>query len=102
MFDSSGMPVDSVSLPLLERFFETMCQHFPSVQRDRMEQRFSTNTMSAFMLNCISTSTHSYFLHLPGILGICAVTARFMPDLKDSPAKVIHAFNPRCFLLHIY
>ncbi|KAH8827215.1 fungal-specific transcription factor domain-containing protein [Flagelloscypha sp. PMI_526] len=75
MFDSSGMPVDSVSLPLLERFFETMCQHFPSVQRDRMEQRFSTNTMSAFMLNCI-----------------CAVTARFMPDLKDSPAKVCAPF----------
>ncbi|TRM66722.1 fungal-specific transcription factor domain-containing protein [Schizophyllum amplum] len=76
MFDSTGLPLPHIYLPLLDTFFRTMGCHFPSIRRKRMEERLETGTMSAFLLNCI-----------------CAMSARFYPPAgTDSPTKACAPF----------
>lgn len=52
IFDEHGSPFPEYYGPLMETFFTTLCLHFPSVSRRRMEERLETGTMSAFFLNC--------------------------------------------------
>ena len=52
LFDHNNMPLESVYMPLMDTFFATMSQHFPSISRKRMRERLETGTMSAFMMNC--------------------------------------------------
>ena len=78
LFDQNNMPLESVYMPLLNTFFATMSQHFPSVSRKRMAERVETGTMSAFMMNCerlLRKSREILVTH--SLSGICAVGARF-------------------------
>ncbi|OCB87698.1 hypothetical protein A7U60_g5224 [Sanghuangporus baumii] len=53
LFDENSMPLPSVHLPLIDTFFCTMSQHFPSLSRRRLKERLETGTMSAFYLNLL-------------------------------------------------
>ncbi|KAH8110030.1 fungal-specific transcription factor domain-containing protein [Phellopilus nigrolimitatus] len=75
LFDEDRMPLPSVYIPLLDTFFRTMSQHFPSISRRRMDERLETGTMSAFLLNCI-----------------CAISARFHPPRNRKPAEACAPF----------
>ena len=82
LFDENSMPLPSVHRPLLDTFFRTMSQHFPSISRKRMDERLETGTMSAFFMNC-KQPTITCFLPFPRAvlifgryIGICAVAAR--------------------------
>ncbi|THH19121.1 hypothetical protein EW146_g1969 [Bondarzewia mesenterica] len=75
MFDEQDLPHPHLYLPLLDAFFRTLSQHFPSVSRKRMEERLETKTMSAFLLNCI-----------------CAISARFQDANADDPPKACAPF----------
>lgn len=50
-FDDSDMPPKEIYEPLLEVFFDSLSQHFPSIQRYRLQKRLANGTMSAFLLN---------------------------------------------------
>lgn len=50
-FDEADMPPKEVYEPLLEVFFDALAQHFPSIQRLRVQNRLANGTMSAFLLN---------------------------------------------------
>lgn len=50
-FDDSDMPPKEIYEPLLEIFFDSLAQHFPSIQRYRLSKRLENGTMSAFLLN---------------------------------------------------
>lgn len=39
-------------MPLLEVFFDSLAQHFPSIQPLRLHTRLADGTISAFLLNC--------------------------------------------------
>lgn len=75
IFDENCMPVPSVHLPLLDTFFRTMSQHFPSISKKRMQERLETGTMSAFFMNCI-----------------CAIAARFHPGTEGRAAEASAPF----------
>ncbi|BEI92189.1 uncharacterized protein CcaverHIS019_0410090 [Cutaneotrichosporon cavernicola] len=53
LFDANGLPHKRVFDPIFEKFLKHMSQHFPSVSRLRMEERYASGTMSAFLANCI-------------------------------------------------
>lgn len=53
MFDASGMPFPHIYEPLFDLFFTHLSQHFPSISRQRMRERFDSGTMSQFLANCI-------------------------------------------------
>jgi hypothetical protein len=53
LFDASGLPHRHVWDPIFEKFLKHMSQHFPSLSRRRMEERYASGTMSAFLANCI-------------------------------------------------
>ncbi|KAI5119149.1 hypothetical protein M0805_005228 [Coniferiporia weirii] len=74
LFDQNNMPFPRVYIPLLDTFFRTMSQHFPSISCRRMNERLETGTMSAFLLNCI-----------------CAISARFHPG-NERPAEACAPF----------
>ena len=48
------MPPKEVYEPLLDVFFDSLAQHFPSIQRLRLQTRLANGTMSAFLLNGMS------------------------------------------------
>lgn len=50
-FDEADMPPKEVYEPLLEVFFDALAQHFPCIQRLRVQNRLANGTMSAFLLN---------------------------------------------------
>lgn len=75
LFDDSGMPLPHISARLFELFFTHMAQHFPSVSRKRMNERFESGTMSQFLANCI-----------------CALGARFSEEAVQNPAKACAPF----------
>ena len=75
LFDDSGMPFPHIYTPIFELFFQHMGQHFPSVSRQRMKERFESGTMSQFLANCI-----------------CALGARFSDEAKANPAKASAPF----------
>lgn len=75
LFDASGMPHMTVWEPLFELFLVNMSQHFPSVSRMRMGERFETGTMSQFLASCI-----------------CACGARFASDAKDRQTQACAPF----------
>ena len=83
LFDQNNMPLESVYTPLMDTFFATMSQHFPSVSRRRMAERLETGTMSAFMMNCEHTISYQFNHSMSFLLGICAVGARFAPPPSD-------------------
>jgi hypothetical protein len=82
MFDDSGMPFPDVFVPLLDAFFRTVSQHFPSISRKRMDERLETGTMSAFLANSESSPEEKYAeeTYTPhggsDCEGICAISAR--------------------------
>lgn len=45
------MPPKEVYEPLMDVFFDALAQHFPSIQRLRLQNRLADGTMSAFLLN---------------------------------------------------
>lgn len=69
------MPLLSVWQPLFDLFLANMSQHFPSVSRQRMTERYESGTMSNFLANCI-----------------CACGARFSSDAKDRQAEASAPF----------
>ena len=75
IFDASGMVLMHVWEPLFELFLTHMSQHFPSVSRMRMQERFETGTMSQFLAACI-----------------CACGARFSSDAKDRQTQACAPF----------
>jgi hypothetical protein len=75
LFDLNGMPLLSVWQPLFDLFLANMSQHFPSVSRQRMTERYESGTMSNFLANCI-----------------CACGARFSSDAKDRQAEASAPF----------
>ncbi|KAL5513453.1 hypothetical protein ACEPAH_3852 [Sanghuangporus vaninii] len=75
LFDENSMPLPSVHLPLIDTFFRTMSQHFPSLSRRRLKERLETGTMSAFYLNCV-----------------CAIAARFHPVSEGRAAECCAPF----------
>ncbi|KAG6828958.1 hypothetical protein H0H92_006185 [Tricholoma furcatifolium] len=64
MFDEIGLPYPHLYNPLLDTFFQTLSRHFPSISRQRIEERLASGTMSAFFLNCT-----------------------FLPSARDDPSK---------------
>lgn len=69
LFDDEGMPLPHIRAPLFELFYRHLSQHFPAISRRRMDERFESGTMSAFLANCI-----------------CALAARFSDDTPlDNP-----------------
>jgi hypothetical protein len=91
-FDESDMPPKEVYEPLIfDVFFNALAQHFPSIQRLRLQNRLADGTMSAFLLNgmyCIKSG--NTILPVYTDVAICAISARFA-----SPDKAYHA-NVRC------
>ncbi|EIW70119.1 hypothetical protein TREMEDRAFT_29634 [Tremella mesenterica DSM 1558] len=75
LFDSSGLPHPHIYKPLFDLFFKHASQHFPSVSRQRMDERFETGTMSAFQACCI-----------------CAIGARFSESAKEAPIDACAPF----------
>ncbi|RSH86917.1 hypothetical protein EHS25_003404 [Saitozyma podzolica] len=75
IFDSTGMPHPHIWQPLFALFFKHMSQHFPSVSRQRMFERFESGTMSQFLAACI-----------------CACGARFSPEARDNPTQACAPF----------
>jgi len=69
------MPFPHIYTPLFDLFHRRMGQHFPSVSRRRMTERFESGTMSQFLANCI-----------------CALGARFTDEAKSNPAKASAPF----------
>lgn len=53
LFDATGLPHKHVWDPIFEKFLRYGSQHFPSVSRRRMQERYESGTMSAFLANCI-------------------------------------------------
>ncbi len=75
IFDPTGMPLPYVCAPLFNLFFIHLSQHFPSISRQRMSERFESGTMSQFLANCI-----------------CALGARFSPEAKSNPTLACAPF----------
>lgn len=69
------MPLPHIYTPLFDLFFTHMSQHFPSVSRQRMNERFESGTMSQFQANCI-----------------CALGARFSQEAQDNPTLACAPF----------
>jgi hypothetical protein len=69
------MPHPHIWQPLFALFFKHMSQHFPSVSRQRMFERFESGTMSQFLAACI-----------------CACGARFSPEARDNPTQACAPF----------
>ncbi|GHJ88959.1 hypothetical protein NliqN6_5361 [Naganishia liquefaciens] len=74
-FDEADMPPKEVYEPLLDVFFDSLAQHFPSIQRLRLQTRLANGTMSAFLLNAI-----------------CAISARFAGQDKTYHANAGDVF----------
>lgn len=53
LFDPTGLPHKHIWDPIFEKFLKHASQHFPSVSRRRMQERYESGTMSAFLANCI-------------------------------------------------
>jgi hypothetical protein len=90
-FDESDMPPSGVFQPLLDVFFDSLAQHYPSIQRLRLQNRLADGTMSAFLLNgmlCIKAWNNILPPHID--VALCAISARFA-----SPDKAYHA-NVSC------
>lgn len=75
LWDDSGLPHPHVYEPLMEMFYQYCSQHFPSVSRQRMNERFASGTMSAFLANCL-----------------CALGARFSEGAQANPMKACAPF----------
>ncbi|KAG6853266.1 hypothetical protein C0991_005591 [Blastosporella zonata] len=45
MFDEIGLPYPHLYIPLLDTFFQTMSRHFPSISRQRIEERLESGTI---------------------------------------------------------
>lgn len=52
LFDANGLPHKHVWDPIFQKFLKHMSQHFPSLSHRRMEERYASGTMSAFLANC--------------------------------------------------
>ena len=74
-FDASGMPHPYIYGPLFDLFFTHLSQHFPSISRQRMNERLDSGTMSHFLANCI-----------------CALGARFSEDAQNDPTRACAPF----------
>lgn len=93
-FDDSDMPPKEIYEPLLEVFFECLAQHFPSIQRYRLQKRLANGTMSAFLLNGKSwwNSNIQTMAYSPS-LAVCAISARFASNDKAYHANVRSHLN---------
>lgn len=60
LFDDNGNVLPSIYEPLLDTFFNTLGQHFPSVNRRRVNERLQTGTMSSFLLMCICAVSNRF------------------------------------------
>ena len=67
LFDPSGMPYRHIADPLFDLFFIHVGPIFPSCSKQRWQERFDSDTMSAFLANCV-----------------CSLGARFTPGSKSA------------------
>ncbi|OZJ04492.1 hypothetical protein BZG36_02667 [Bifiguratus adelaidae] len=84
LFDDNDLVLPHIYIPLLDTFFRTMSQHFPSINRRRMSERLETGTMSSFLLTCI-----------------CAISARFDSSLGKGSLKACTPFIAKAQLLAV-
>ncbi|KAJ9119052.1 hypothetical protein QFC22_003543 [Naganishia vaughanmartiniae] len=81
-FDEADMPPREVYEPLLQVFFDSLAQHFPSIQPLRLQNRLADGTMSAFLLN-----------------SVCAISARFASSDKAYHANAGDVFSEKAMQL---
>ncbi|KAJ9105963.1 hypothetical protein QFC19_003298 [Naganishia cerealis] len=90
-FDEADMPPREVYEPLLEVFFDSLAQHFPSIQRLRLQNRLADGTMSAFLLNELTLC--------PLYSALCAISARFASNDKAYHANAGDVFAEKAMQL---
>jgi hypothetical protein len=93
-FDDSDMPPKEIYEPLLEVFFDSLAQHFPSIQRYRLQKRLANGTMSAFLLNGESQWESVMKMTDGRDVAICAISARFASNDKAYHANVRDRLTP--------
>ncbi|KAG6915968.1 hypothetical protein DXG01_009057 [Tephrocybe rancida] len=89
MFDEIGLPYPHLYIPLLDTFFQTMSRHFPSISRQRIEERLESGTMSAFFLNCICALSARMAIRMAMDLGLHEVFEPYLSKAHVTRARLL-------------